>query len=206
MKKYMILSVVVSLFLFSYGCSSIRNVVNTFENIKRLQFKLDSVDNFRLCGINLSSKSSISDFTITEAATLTSSFANSQLPASLVLNVEARNPNDGTGGSSQTSATLTSFEWDLYIDDIKTVNGNIANPITIPGTGSSTVIPLSISVDIFQFFSSQSYDRLINLALALGGYNSSPTRLKLVAKPRISTMFGDLYMGSVTITDREFSN
>ncbi len=205
-KYFHVLSALIIIVLLSSGCSSFQNILNTLENVRRLKFKLYNIDNFNLCGVNLSSKVQISDFSFSEAAIITSSFASNKLPAQFVLNVEAVNPNDGSGGSQQTSATLTSFEWALYIDNAETVKGNVNEPIEIPGRGSSTIIPLTISIDLYEFFASKSYEGIVNIALALGGVSSSPARLKLIARPKVSTIFGELYMGTVTITDKEFSN
>jgi len=205
MKSKIFFSLFLIITLLTTGCSTVQNVLNTLENIKRLKFKLHSVNNFRLCGINLGSKGSISDFSIVDAANLVAAFANNDFPADFTLNVEAYNPNDGTGGTSQTTTTLTSFGWTMYIDNVETVNGNIPRAIEIPGTGSTTIIPLAISLDLYDFFSSKSYEGVVNLALALGGIHSSPARLKLTAVPRVSTVFGDLPMGEITVVDKEFS-
>ncbi len=187
------------------SCKTLSDISNTLANIQKLQFKLDNVSGFRLGGINLGGKNKLSDISITDGLKLTQMFSSKSLPAEFVLNVAANNPNDGKAGARGTSATLTSFDWNLYIDDVKTVSGNISQPITVPGTGQSTIIPIAISLDLYEFFGNNGYDGLFNLALAIGGMNGSPARLKLDAKPTIKTKFGPIsYPGRLTIVDKQW--
>lgn len=190
-----------------WSCASINKITQTLTNLQRLQFKLQNVNGFTLSGVNLSNKKSISDFSITDGLKLTQAFTGKSLPSRFVVNVEAKNPNDGTGGSKLTSATLTSFDWQLYIDDVPTIKGNIDKPIEVPGTGQSTIIPIAIDIDLYKFFKERGYQDLINLALAIGGVDGSAARLKLDAKPTVQTDFGPIeYPGRITIVDKQFTN
>jgi len=190
--------------LIFQGCSTLKRISENLDNMQRLEFKLGAVDNFNLAGVNISNKWNVSDISVADGLRLTSAFTAKRLPAEFILYVDARNPNDGTGGSSNSTASLTKFEWRLLIDDVPTVSGNIASPISIPGKGQTTVIPLSIKVDLFEFFGNQGYDRIINLATAIGGTGNS-SRLKLDAKP--SVQIGRIpinYPGRITIVSHEF--
>lgn len=184
------------------GCQTISD---TLLNMQRLQFKLDNVNNFQLAGVNLSNKSSISDFSIGEALALTRAFSNKNLPAQFIINVAAKNPNDGTNNSRQTNATLAGLDWRLMIDGKQTISGGLASPVQVPGNGQSTTVPLSVSLNLYEFFANEGYDKLINLALALGGVNGSASRISLDAQPTVSTQFGNIkYPGRITIVDKEF--
>ncbi len=204
--KILVLSFFVVFVSFGiYGCNAIKQVTDTFANLKKIQFKLDNVSNFSLSGIGLAGKKGISDFSLTDGLKLANSFKKGAFPADFVLNVAAKNPNNGSSGTKQTLATMTSFDWKLYVDEVETIAGNINNEVTIPGTGESTIIPLSVSLDLFRFFKNRSYEGIANLALAIGGANSSPAKLKLDAKPTIKTMFGNIsYPGRLTIVNTEF--
>jgi hypothetical protein len=171
-------------------------------NLSRCTFKLDSIGDFSLAGISLSSKTQLG---VVDAAQALASFSRGELPASFTLNVAAQNPNTGSGGTTKTTATLTTFAWTLLIDNTQTISGDIARPIEIPGTGQQTVIPLRMSLDLVKFFKDRGYNNMINLALALGGANSSPSRVTLRARPTINTDFGPLtYPGDINIIDKEF--
>ena len=194
----------ITLILFSgINCS----IYETITNLSRLQFKLGDVNNFNVNGINISNKSKLSDFSPLEIINLSTVVASGKLPISFILNVEAKNPNDGTGGYTKTDATLKSFPWRLQLDNKNTISGNIASPVSVPGTGEVSIIPIQINIDLLQFIESQGYESLLNLVLALGGQEGSAARLTLFADPTVSTVLGDInYPGELKIVDHQFSN
>jgi hypothetical protein len=200
MKRSLLL--ILAMAFFIGGCS----VLQTLTNISRLKFKLDNVNNFTVNGIAISNKSKISDFGTFDIINLTTLLASGKMPVSFIVNVAAKNPNDGQGGTRASDVTLKSFEWDLYLNDKKTISGNISKPLVVPGVGEQTIIPLQIDLDLFQFFGDGGLNEILNLALKLGGKSSSPTNVKLVAQPVLGTMIGDLrYPEPLTIVSTTFN-
>ncbi|MFZ2866036.1 MAG: hypothetical protein WA440_14885 [Ignavibacteriaceae bacterium] len=200
MKKYF--SIVIVLALVISGCS----VYKTLTNLSRLQFKVGQVDGFEINGISISGKSKLSDFNPLDLINLSSAFAKGTLPASFVLNVEAKNPNDGTGGYQKSDATLQNFKWRLFLDDKETVSGELDKPVTVPGTGNVTTIPLRINLDLVKFFEDRGYESIVNLALALGGVKGSSSKVTLYATPTVSSAFGNItYPGELKLVDTQFS-
>jgi hypothetical protein len=188
--------------LSSLSCNVVKEIQQAVTNLSRCTFKLSDISEFTLAGVPLAGKSG---YSLMDGVTLAAAFARNELPASFTVNVAAVNPNDGTGGSPKSTATLTSFAWTLLIDNAITINGDIASPITIPGTGQQATIPLRMNLDLVRFFKEKGYDHIVNLALALGGANSSPSRLILRAKPTIKTDFGPIsYPREIDIIDKEF--
>ena len=196
------ISIISMIFLLT-SCS----VYETMVNLSRLKFKLGNVNNLTLNGINISNKKSISDFNAVELLKLTSVITSGELPVSFTLNVEAKNPNDGSGGYPKTDATLKAFPWKLEIDNVETISGNIGNPVSVPGTGDVTNIPLTMNLDLIEFFGNKGLDNLVNLALALGGQQGSSSKLTLYATPTVSSPLGDIkYPGELKIVDQSFTN
>jgi len=197
-----IISIISMIFLFT-SCS----VYETMVNLSRLKFKLGTVNNFTLNGINLSDKNSLKDFSPLEILSLTQVITSGKLPAAFTLNVEAKNPNDGTGGYPKTNATIKSFPWRLQVDQTETISGNIGSPISVPGTGEITNIPLTMNLDLIEFFGNKGLDNLVNLALTLGGGEGSSSRVTLFATPTVSSSLGDIkYPGELKIVDYTFTN
>ncbi|MCX7930426.1 MAG: hypothetical protein N2663_06885 [Chlorobi bacterium] len=194
--------------LWPLSCAQIKQISDTLANLQRLQFKLGSVHEFRLVGIPLSDKSSPSDFNpLGDGLKLLDAFRSNKFPADFVLDLQVRNPNDGTQGRSAVAATLAGLEFRLLIDEQPTITGALDREVEIPASGSTTTVPIRISLDLYEFFGKQGYDKLINVALAIGGKNGSASRLKLDAKPTVRTKFGLMtYPGRITIVDREFRN
>jgi len=201
MRKLLLLSI--AILFTSSSCS----VYQTVVNLSRLQFKLGNVNNFTVSGINISNKKSLQDFNPLEILNLTQSIATGKLPASFTLNVEAKNPNDGSGGYPKTNATLKEFPWRLEVDDVETIAGNIGTPVTVPGTGEIQNIPLTMNIDLFEFFGNKGYENLINLALTLGGQQGSSSKLALFATPTVTSPVGDIkYPGELKIVEQSFTN
>jgi len=187
------------------SCAALGDMASVLANLQRLKFKIGSVRDFRLLGIDLGNKAKISDFSAADILKIGQSYTSKKLPVEFVMDVLAINPNDGTGGTTRTSSTLTGLECRLLIDGEPTITGNIDDPVEIPGTGQESVIPLRLSLDLLEFFSDQRYDDILGLALAIGGRSGSPARLSLDAQPTVSTPLGPItYPGRVTIISTDF--
>ena len=195
-----------SLFLLAFiniSCS----VYQTIVNVSRLKFKLGQVNNVLVDGISIQGKTSIKDFKPLEIIKLTASLARKSLPVSFTLNVEANNPNDGTGGYPKTNATIKSLPWKLYIENKETISGDLGHPVSVPGTGELTVIPIQINLDLYKFFSDKGLESMINLAFAIGGEKGHSSNIELFAKPTVTSPIGDItYPGELKIVSKEFTN
>ena len=183
------------------------SVYQTFVNLSRIQFKLGTVGDFTLNGVNLFNKSRLSDFSAAEILRISQAVASNSLPVSFVLNVQAKNPNDGTGGYPNTNATLDDFPWRLLVNDNETISGGLGNPVSVPGTGEIVNIPLRINLDLVKFFRNKSYQDLIDLALAIGGSKGSSSNLTRYAQPTVSTSLGPIkYPNELRIVNVDFTN
>lgn len=203
MKKLLIISAILFTVFAFVQCS----ILQTMTNLSRLQFKLGNVNGFMVNNIDISNKTSISDLSPTEMISLSSIIIQGKLPVSFVLNVNAKNPNDGTSGYSRTDATLKGFRWRLFIDDKETISGDLDAPVTVPGTGEVSNIPLRINLDLLQFFKGEELEKIASLVLAIGGKQGSSSRITLYATPTVSTPLGDIkYPGELKIVDTKFTN
>lgn len=199
-RSLVILIVVGAFATMNFGCTA----VDTLTNLKRLQFKLGSVNNFNAAGVNIANLTSFSQIGILDIANLTANIAQGRLPVGFTLNLLAKNPNTA-GGSANSSSLLSKMEWNLYIDDTPTVNGVMTN-ITVPGVGQETTIPMAISLDLLQYIRGQGLESLMNLALAIGGRNGSSSRLSLRARPTMEIFGIPITSPEITIVSHTFSN
>ena len=191
--------------LLLQGCAVLDEIAGTFANLKRLKFRLSGISDFTLAGVEIGHISRFENFNISDGMQLLAAFRNRSLPARFLLNVEARNPNDGTGGTPRTVSTLTRFDWRLLVDDQPTISGGIDSPLKIPGTGKISTIPLRLELDLYEFFGQGGYEDLLKLALALGGRDGDISRVALDAQPGVSTPFGEItYPDRITIVSKEF--
>jgi hypothetical protein len=183
------------------SCAILQDITQTVQNLSHCSFKLQSISNLTLAGIPVTGKSS---FSLVDGARLVQSFSSQQLPVTFTLNVAAQNTGSSSGQQSS-SASLTAFPWTLLVDSVETISGNISSPVSIPGGGGQAMIPCAVSLDLYQFFHERGYNHILNLALALGGSSSSPSRLTLKARPTVRTSLGSFTAPrDVTIVDKEF--
>lgn len=180
--------------------------LNALMGLTRVQFKLQDAVNVNLAGINMSGKRSMSDITVLDGINLGRAFATGKFPLTFTLNVAAKNPNQKDPKSNLSSTfALQEFPWRLLIDSKETITGGIGSPVTLPDGGTTTIIPLQVSVDLKQFFAEKGYEDMANLAMAISGQGTA--RLQLNAKPTISTPIGNMtYPKELNIVSTEFRN
>jgi hypothetical protein len=194
-----------AIFVFAGSCATLSDMATVLANLQRLKFKIAGVRDFRLVGIDIGGKAKLADFNAADVLKLGQAYTAKKLPAELVVDVLAVNPNDGTGGTTKTASTLTGLECRLLIDGRPTVTGNIDQPVEIPGTGQESAVPVRLSIDLLEFFGTKTLTDLLNLTLALGGRSRSATRVALDAQPTVSTPLGPItYPGRLTIVSAEF--
>jgi len=183
-------------FLFVLLALASCNVVKQIQQVTSMSqcdFKLNDVQDIRLAGVQVQNIKNASDLNFSDGARLAAALTSTTLPLTFTLNVEAHNPNEQTAG-------LNRLEWILLIDDIEMVNGVNEVPVSIQGKGS-TVIPLSMNIDLRKALSGKSGQAMMNFALNLAGANGTPTRIKLKAKPTILVgRFPLSYPGYITVT------
>lgn len=185
-KKQIIIISLMLFFMVSCG------VYETISNFARLQFKVDSYNNFRVADVALENKSDIDDFSPIDYVKLTGAFVKGELPFSFVINVEAQNPNDGSGGFPATDISIRQFPFRVLLDDKQILSGNIQDEFLVPGVGENKIIPILVEVDLLKFFKDKSFDELADFILAVGGKDGSRSRISLFAKPVLGTPVGSL--------------
>ena len=189
--------------LSNISCS----VYQTLVNVSRLQFKLGTVNNLEINSVAVQGKNSLKDFSAIDIFKLSSAVARKSFPVSFTLNVDAKNPNDGTGGYAKTNLTLSHFNWRLFIDDKETVSGDLEQPMIVPGTGETTIIPIQVNIDLVKFFGNRGLESLINLALSISGNRGSSSNIALYVRPTVSSPLGDIqYPQEIKIISKQFTN
>ena len=182
------------------------SVYQTISNISRLKYKIYSATDYKIIGITLSDKKSIKDFNSIELLKITTGIFKGNLPLTFLLNIEAKNPNDGDGGFARTDLNIASFPWRLFLNDKEIVQGNLTEPVFVPGKGESVLIPIKIEFDVAKSFKEKSIDDILLLLLQVGGVHGSTSNLKMFAKPVLGTPFGKLeYPDEITIVDKSFN-
>lgn len=167
--------------------------------LAKCDFRLKTVENTNLAGVNIQRVQKLSDLNFIDAARISAAMTGKELPLTFTLNVEARNPN-------ATPASMQRIDWILLIDDIEMANGTNTQQVLIPANQGTIIIPLQISSDLKKSLTGKSGNAILNFAFNLGGAGNTPSRISLKAKPTILIgSFPLAYPGYITVT-QEFSS
>ncbi len=187
-KSFFIMTIAIAVVIVS--CTELKQLAT----LAKCDFKLKSVDNIQLAGVNIQQMQNLSQVNALDVVKLTSAYMSKNLPLSFNLNVDTRNPNP-------TKAALTALDWILQIDDIDMTHGILNKRIEIAPNGGITTIPMNMNFDLFKVLTGKSKDAVLNFAFNLTGVgNNTPSRITLKAKPTV--MIGSVpiqYPGYISI-------
>ena len=174
--------------LATAGCATIAAVAA----LRAVEFFIDRVTGGRLAGVDLDRYRAGGSLNPLDAGRVALAIGQGELPLSFTLHVGATNPADNP------AAQLVGLDWTLFVEDRETISGVVNDDRIIP-SGTTADIPISIQLDLVQFFGTNARD-LTNLALNLAGAGGSPARMRLEAQPTINTEFGPIrYPGRIAI-------
>lgn len=162
------------------GLSSceVLNQVAQVANIVNCSFNFDSVNQVKMLGINLSKGMTKTDLNATQLLNLANSLMRRELPVSFNANVNVNNPNS-------IAAAMAKMDYILTLNGKQVISTTMSNGMNVPA-GSSSVISIPITTDLFQLFSGESAEAILNLAFKLAGASSDPVNVGLKVKPYIS--------------------
>ena len=162
------------------GLSSceVLNQLAQMANFANCTFDLNSVNNIEMLGINLSKGMSKSDLNVTQLLNLTNAIMKKQLPVTFNVNLNVKNPNS-------IAASMAKMDYIVSLNGKEVISTTMNKAINVPANSSNTVT-IPITTDLFQLFSGESADAIVNLAFKLAGASSDPVNLGLKVKPYIS--------------------
>jgi hypothetical protein len=161
------------------GCATLRQVAA----LRDVDFSLAGTSETTLAGIPIQSTRSFNDLSTLQVARLAAAIAQGTLPFQTVIQVEADNP------ANNVQARLLKLDWTLFLDDKKTVSGQLDQEYVLP-PGKPVIVQVPVQLDLLQFFNDQ-LEGLVNLALAASGEGGS-SRIRLEATPSIQTPLGPI--------------
>ena len=162
---------------FLNSCSFVQQA-QQIANLINCDFRLNSVQNLTLAGVNVQNIQSLSSLNVVDVSKLSTAALRGGLPLDFTLNLDIRNPNKNSAG-------MTQLDWILLIDGIEITHGLLNQKVNIPGNNTTTMVPMHMNVDLKKVLSNKSGDAIINFAMNLAGAGNKPTRFTLKAKPTI---------------------
>ena len=152
--------------------------VAQMANFANCKFNFDSVNNIQLLGVNLSKGMSKSDLNAAQLLSLTNAIVSRKLPVTFDVNVGVNNPNT-------IPASMTKMDYVVSLNGKEVISTTLNKSVSV-GAKSNSVVSIPITTDLFQLFSGESADAIINLAFKLAGASSDPVNVGLKVKPYVS--------------------
>ncbi len=172
-KTLMILFVTMGL----VSCDVLTQVAQV-ANLANCKFSFDSVDQIQMLGVNLSKGMSKSDLNVGQLLNLTNAIMNRKLPVTFNVNVDVNNPNN-------IAAAMNKMDYVVSLNGKEVDSATLNQNLNVPAQSSSTV-SIPVTTDLFQMFSGDSADAIVNLAFKLAGASSDPVKVGLKVKPYIT--------------------
>ena len=162
------------------GLSScdVLNQMAQMANFANCTFNFNSVNQIQMLGIDLSKGMTKESLNVSQLLSLTNALMNRSLPVTFNVNLDVKNPNS-------IAASMSKMDYILTLNGKQVVSTTMNNSINVPAN-SSNVISIPVSTDLFELFSGESADAIVNLAFKLAGASSEPVNVGLKVKPYIS--------------------
>lgn len=162
------------------ACETLTQVANQaaqMYNLVNCTFDFNNVNNIKMLGINLNKGMTKNDLNVSQLLNLTNALINKSLPVSFNVNLDVDNPNP-------IAAAMSKMDYILSLNGKQVVSTTLNEGVNVPANSKGSV-SIPITTDLFQLFSGESADAIVNLAFKLAGANSDPVNVGLKVKPYI---------------------
>ena len=180
MKKSIRIIAIVMLTASFTACEELAQIASQAAqvmNLKNCTFDVNGLDKINMLGINIHKNMSLSDLTASQVLNVTNSLMNKKLPVTFNVNLDVNNPNS-------IAAALGKMDYIIALNGKEVISSTFTQGFSI-GPNSKGQIAIPISTDLFQLFSSETKDAVLNLAFKLAGAKSDPVNLGVKVKPYI---------------------
>ena len=180
MRKIVRVIVLVMLTASFTACEQLAQIANQAAqvmNLKNCTFDVTGVNNINMLGIDLSKGMDQSNLNAAQLIKVTNSLMNKKLPVTFNVNLDVNNPNS-------IAAALGKMDYIIALNNKEVISSTFTNGFSIaPNSKGQVAIP--ISTDLYQLFSGETADAILNLAFKLAGAKSDPVNLGVKVKPYI---------------------
>jgi hypothetical protein len=166
--------------LTTSGCATLQQLVA----LESVDFDLAGLTRVEVGGVDVTAVRSPTDIGVADGLSLAGQVRAGTLPLALTLDVRAENP------ESNADARMVRMDWTLYLDDLETVSGRVAEEVSIP-SGTATTFPVQTELDLLEFFDGGAAD-LIELVQSIAGLDGTTPSVALHVLPVVRTAFGDI--------------
>lgn len=175
------------------SCNLLTQVAQ-MANFANCTFNFKNISDIQMLGIDLSKGMTKENLNVSQLLSLTNAVMSKRLPVTFNINLNVDNPNS-------IAASMGKMDYIVSLNGKEVVSTTLNKSINVPAN-SSNIVTIPITTDLFQLFSGESADAIINLAFKLAGANSDPVNLGLKVKPYITINNSQLAYPNYTTLDK----
>lgn len=154
------------------------NQVAQMAQFANCTFNFNSVDQIQMLGVKLNKGMSKNDLNAAQLLSLANAIMKKQLPVTFNVNLDVKNPN-------AIAASMAKMDYILTLNGKQVISTTMNNSVSVPAN-STNIVTIPVTTDLFQLFSGESADAIVNLAFKLAGASSDPVNVGLKVKPYIN--------------------
>ena len=162
------------------ACNQLSQIANQTAqaiNLKNCTFSVNDINQIKMMGIDLSKGMNKTNLSAMQLLSVTNSLLNKKLPVSFNVNLDVNNPNG-------IAASLGKMDYIISLNNKEVISSTFTDGFSIPANSKGQVA-IPITTDLFQLFSGETADAILNLAFKLAGAQSNPVNLGVKVKPYI---------------------
>ena len=152
--------------------------VAQMANFANCTFDFNSINHIQMLGVNLSKGMTKDDLNATQLLNLANALMKRELPVTFNVKLDVENPNS-------IAAAMSKMDYIVSLNGKQVISTTMNNSINVPAKSKNT-ITIPVTTDLFQLFSGESADAILNMAFKLAGASSDPVKLGLQVKPYIT--------------------
>ena len=159
------------------SCNLLTQVAQ-MANFANCTFDFNSINKIQMLGVNLSKGMTKDDLNATQLLNLANALMKRELPVTFNVNLDVENPNS-------IAAAMSKMDYIVSLNGKQVISTTMNNSINVPAKSKNT-ITIPVTTDLFQLFSGESADAILNMAFKLAGASIDPVKLGLQVKPYIT--------------------
>ena len=159
------------------SCNLLTQVAQ-MANFANCTFDFNSINHIQMLGVNLSKGMTKDDLNATQLLNLANALMKRELPVTFNVKLDVENP-------KSIAAAMSKMDYIVSLNGKQVISTTMNNSINVPAKSKNT-ITIPVTTDLFQLFSGESADAILNMAFKLAGASSDPVKLGLQVKPYIT--------------------
>ena len=164
-----------------YGCNVFEQIGGAY-NLSQCKYDYKSIDNIEVAGLKLGKGKSISIANLASLSTIIAGGNMQTIPFSMTLNLDVLNPNEN-------AAFLNGLDYLIELNDMEFSTGKLNVPLRIEA-GKTSVLPLSIGVDLKNLMNRYSQERVTSEMSRFLGISPGETKISVKLWPTL--IVGDM--------------